>query len=105
MIRTREFNMACPGGGIRAYALWNSLQELHLPDEVCSQIFQYTTTRPTNKMVVRLIASRLNPKALRQAYDFDHTPAHKDFDTVWDFLGKKLKDRPLAEHWHAVLTQ
>jgi hypothetical protein len=104
-MRTRQFNVACPGGGVRAYAQWNALQDLNLPDEVCSQIFQYTAARPTNKMVTRLIASRLNPKALRQAYDFDHTSAYRDFDTVWDFMGKRLKDKSLAEHWHAVLTR
>lgn len=103
-MRTREFSLVCPGGGVRAYTEWLALQELSLPADVCTLIFEYTE-RPANGMVIRIIASRLNSRALRQAYDFDHTPVHRHFDTVWDLLGRRLKDRALAEHWHATLTR
>lgn len=102
-MRTREFN-TISSGGVGAYHSWSALQQLHLPEDVCSHIFAYTAPA-ANQMVTRLIASRLNPKALRQAYDLDHTPANRHFDTVWDFMGKRLKDRALAEHWHAILTR
>lgn len=103
-MQTREFSRAFPRGGVCAYTEWSALQQLALPPDVCTLIFEYTH-RPANGLVTRLIASRLNPKALRQAYDLDHTPVYRDFDTVWDFMGKRLKDRTLAEHWHTALTR
>ena len=102
-MRTLEFN-AVSGGDVRSYHAWAALQQLPLPGDVCTEIFQYLD-KPKNNMVVRLIASRLNPKLLRQAYSLDHTPAAVDFDTVWDFVGKRLKERDLAEHWHNALTR
>jgi len=102
-MRTLEFNSVSKGG-VREYNTWAALQALPLPPDVCTSIFEYTD-RPKNNMVVRLIASRLNPKVLRQAYGLDHTPAAADFDTVWDFVGKRLKERELAEHWHVALSR
>ena len=102
-MRTQEFN-AVAGGGVGAYQVWSALQLLPLPGDVCTAIYEFTE-RPKNGMVVRLLASRLNPKALKQAYSLDHTPVAADFDTVWDFVGKKLKERELAEHWHGALSR